>query len=122
VARLGIGDADGAATELASAARVGLLTKDMPVLAEVAISAAVLAGHAGDDRRAAVLLGASEAIRGRADRSHLDARALEDVLRARVGADAFGRLLAEGAAMTQEAAVELATTATPSGVRPTALG
>ncbi len=118
VARLGTGDADGAAAELASAARVGLLTKDMPVLAEVAVCAAVLAGHRGDDERAAGLLGAAEAIRGRADRSHLDAEALADVLRARMGADAFERLLAEGAAMTQEAAVELVTTVTRAGTLP----
>jgi predicted ATPase len=108
VARLGAGDAVGAADDLAGAARVGLPTKDMPVLAEVATAAAVLAHGRGHDEEAARLLGATVAIRGRADRSNRDAAALAETLRQALGADAFEEHRTQGAALDQEAAVALA--------------
>ncbi|MFC5677599.1 BTAD domain-containing putative transcriptional regulator [Aeromicrobium endophyticum] len=108
VARLGVGDAAGAARELAAAARVGLQTKDMPVLAEVAGAAAFLAHGRGHDEDAARLLGAAVAIRGRADRSNRDAAELAEALRRSLGPSAFERLRAEGAALDQQAAATLA--------------
>ena len=109
VARLGVGDAAGAAAELASAARVGLLTKDMPVMAEVATAAAVLARGRGRDEEAARLLGAAVAIRGRADRSNRDARALTQSLQQALGPE-LERLRSRGAGLDQEAAVAMVLT------------
>jgi predicted ATPase/DNA-binding SARP family transcriptional activator len=108
VARLGVGDPAGAARELAAAARVGLQTKDMPVLAEIAGAAAVLAHGRGHDEDAARLLGAAVAIRGRADRSNRDAAGLAEALRGSLGAGTFERLHAEGAALDQQDATALA--------------
>jgi predicted ATPase/DNA-binding SARP family transcriptional activator len=107
VARAGIGDLDGADRELVSAAAVGWTTKDMPVLADVAVAAAVLAHHHDRDDHSARLLGASEVIRGRGDRSNADARRLVDALRAGLGPETYERLHADGASMDQADAVGL---------------
>jgi predicted ATPase/DNA-binding SARP family transcriptional activator len=107
VARLGIGDATGAERELTSAGRAWLPTKDMPVLALVGAAAAVLEHHRGDDDEAARLLGATEAVRGRADRSDHDSVLLADALRRSLGDEGFERHRAGGAAMTRDDAVAL---------------
>ncbi|KQX74895.1 hypothetical protein ASD10_06695 [Aeromicrobium sp. Root472D3] len=114
LARAGVGDLAGADRQLESAARVGVATRDMPVLAEVAAAAAVLAHRNGRDREAARLLGASAAIRGRADRSNRDVAVLVEALGRSLGADELERLRSEGAALDQQAAVALVV---PGGAR-----
>ena len=108
VAHASRGDLAGADRELATGIRVALTTRDMPVMAEVAGAAAVVAHRHGQDERAALLLGASEAIRGRADRSNRDARAVVEALVRELGAESYERLRAQGAAMSREDAVALA--------------
>ena len=111
----GVDDLDRADRELESAVGVGLTTRDMPILAEVAGAAAILAHRRGRPEHAARLLGTTEAIRGRGDRSNRDARALAEALRSALGAGTFERLRAEGAAMQQADAVTLAL---PGGAGP----
>jgi predicted ATPase/DNA-binding SARP family transcriptional activator len=108
IARAGTGDLDGAEDGLDEAARTGLPTSDMPIVAEVATAAAVLAHCRGEDERAARLLGAADAIRGRADLSNLDARRVAQSVRARLGEARFTALLTEGTAMPKDQAVAFA--------------
>ncbi|MCL8253022.1 hypothetical protein AERO_16660, partial [Aeromicrobium fastidiosum] len=75
---------------------------------------AVLAHRNGRDREAARLLGASAAIRGRADRSNRDVAVLVEALGRSLGADELERLRSEGAALDQQAAVALVV---PGGAR-----
>jgi hypothetical protein len=105
IARAGTADLERADDELREAARLGLTTGDMPVMAEVASAAAVLAHHRGEDERAARLLGAADTIRGRADLSNVDALAVAQALRASLGGGRSDALVAEGLAMTQDEAV-----------------
>lgn len=108
VARASSSDLAGADRDLAAAARAGRLTRDMPIVAEVAVAAAALAHQHGDDERAARLVGASRVIRGRADLSNRDARELREVLASSLGSETCERLHAEGAAMDQASAIALA--------------
>ena len=108
VALAGTGDLDGAEDQLRVAASTGLTTTDMPIMAEVATAAAVVARHRGEGERAARLLGAADAIRGREDRSNADARTVADALRASLGAARCEELVAEGTAMSKDQAVAFA--------------
>lgn len=80
----------------------------MPIVSHVASSAAILAHLEGDSERAARVLGASEAIRGRADRMNLDVRKLVDSLRVSLGAECFEELHAEGRSLVRDEAIALA--------------
>ncbi|WP_159085905.1 BTAD domain-containing putative transcriptional regulator [Aeromicrobium chenweiae] len=104
----GSGDLAGADRELLDAASTGRRTRDMPVMAGVAVAAAVVAHHHGQDKRAARVLGATEVIRGRPDRSSRDMRDLSAALATTLGAEVFEALRSEGSAMTQEDAVAFA--------------
>ncbi|MCW2840062.1 MAG: AfsR family transcriptional regulator, partial [Aeromicrobium sp.] len=108
IARAGLGDLDGADRELAAACRSGLATRDMPVIAEIVGAAAVLAHGRGDDDHAARLLGASAAVRGRADRSNPITRGLGETLGSRLGEVRFAALTAEGADLDRDRAVAFA--------------
>jgi hypothetical protein len=108
VTRASSGDLDGARAELGTASRIGRRTRDMPVIAQVASSAAILSHLDGDDERAATVLGASEAIRGRADLLHVDLRALRDSLRASLGEERYEQLHAEGRSLVRDEAIDLA--------------
>ena len=108
VTRAFAGDLDGARSELAAAAIVGVRTRDMPIVSQVASSAAILAHLAGDDEHAARVLGASEAIRGRADRMNSDLRRLVDDLRTSLGAERYEELHAEGRSLVRDEAIALA--------------
>jgi predicted ATPase/DNA-binding SARP family transcriptional activator len=108
VARASSGDLDGARAELTDASSVAVRTRDMPVVSQVASALAVLAHLDGDDERAARVLGASEAIRGRADRMNSDVRQLIDGLRTSLGVARFEELHAEGRSLGRDEAIALA--------------
>jgi hypothetical protein len=80
----------------------------MPVVSQVASASAVLAHLDGDDERAARVLGASESIRGRADRMNSDVRRLIDDLRTSLGSERFEALHAEGRSLVRDEAIALA--------------
>jgi hypothetical protein len=102
------GEVDEARAELAAGADLAHATRDMPVLAYVAVMAAAVAHQTGNDAEAARLLGAAVAIRGREDLSNRDAQALAALLRESLGADRYAAVYAAGAGLGREAAVEYA--------------
>jgi predicted ATPase/DNA-binding SARP family transcriptional activator len=108
VARAGTGDLDGAENQLREAAETGLMTTDMPIMAEVTTAAAVLAHRRGEDERAARLLGAADVIRGRVDLSNIDARTVAQAVRRNLGEARFDDLVAEGMSMQKDHAVAFA--------------
>ena len=93
------GDLDAAAAHHAKAMTMAIASGDAPVIATVLVGFADLALHQ-DMRRAAVLLGASEGVRGLKDLSMLDYDRIERTARAALGAAAFDAAYAEGAATT----------------------
>jgi hypothetical protein len=103
-----LGEVDEAHQELAAAADIAHATRDMPVLAYVAVMAAAVAHQLGDDTEAARRLGTAVAIRGREDFSNRDAQALAAVLRESLGADRYAVLHAGGAELSRDAAVQYA--------------
>ncbi len=108
VARCGVGDFDLAQQELVTAGRVALDTRDMPIVAEVASAAAVLAHSAGDDERAARLVGIAESIRGRADLMNRDLRRLVETLQENLGLATYEALRADGLALERGEAIGMA--------------
>jgi hypothetical protein len=102
------GDLDGGRSELAVASRLAVRTRDMPIVSQVASTAAILAHLEGDHERSARVLGASEAIRGRADRMNPDVRRLIEDLRTSMGAERFEELHAEGRSLARDEAIALA--------------
>jgi predicted ATPase/DNA-binding SARP family transcriptional activator len=93
------GDLDAAAAHHARAMTMALASSDAPVIATVLVGFADLALHQ-DTRRAAVLLGASEGVRGLKDLSMLDYDRIEGAARTALGAAEFDAAYAEGAATT----------------------
>lgn len=108
VARAFAGDLEAARTELVGAATLAVRTRDMPVVSQVACASAILAHLEGDHERAAKALGASESIRGRADRMNNDVRRLVEELRMSLGAERFEQLHAEGRSLVRDEAIALA--------------
>jgi predicted ATPase len=104
------GDLEAARDELATASRIGRRTRDMPVIAQVASSAAILAQLDGDHERAAKVLGASEAIRGRADLMHPDLRELRVTLRRALGDERYEQVHGEGRSLARDEAIALVLT------------
>ena len=99
-----LGDAAAARAELAVALDAAVLSQDMPVLAfGLGASAALAHRLDGDAARAARLLGAAEAVRGRPDRSNVDAETLARELGEHLGAEAYRALFAEGDALREQA-------------------
>ena len=97
------GDAATARAQLRQAAQSAFLSRDMPVVAFVLVAGAVLAEKLDDDpERAARLLGTADAVRGRPDRTNLDAEALAQRLRARLGEERFANLAATGSTVPRE--------------------
>lgn len=115
VAYCGMGDLELAREELATAGRVALATKDMPIVAEVATASAVVAHGDGDDERAARLIGVAESVRGRADLMNRDLRKLAEALTRSLGAAAYDALRADGLALERSEAIELALPKPSSG-------
>lgn len=108
MSRASVGDLEGARSEVAHAAGLAVRTRDMPVVSQVACASAVLAHLDGDDERAARVVGASEAIRGRADRMSPDVNRLVDDLRTSLGVARFEELHAEGRSLVRDEAIALA--------------
>jgi predicted ATPase/DNA-binding SARP family transcriptional activator len=94
------GDVAGAAAHHEVAMALALRSNDAPVIAMVVVGIADLALHRGEPRRAAVLLGASDGVRGAKDLSMLDYVRLEAEVRAALGEDDFAAAYAEGHATT----------------------
>ncbi|MET1075339.1 MAG: BTAD domain-containing putative transcriptional regulator [Umezawaea sp.] len=99
-------DAAAAWTMLETATDRVLPTKDMPVLAKVAVAAAALHEHQGDHTAAALVLGAAEQLRGAPDVLNLDVAALDSVLRKEMGDAAYGAALAKGRGLDRASAID----------------
>ncbi|MCK2218588.1 winged helix-turn-helix domain-containing protein [Actinomadura sp. ATCC 31491] len=93
---LELGDPAGAERALARAYAAARRTRDLPILSQVAVHVAALAGSYGRQRDAAVLLGVAARLRGAHDRSDRQVRELTRRSRAALGADAFGAAYREG--------------------------
>lgn len=102
-----LGAMDAAFESLRQAIEAGVSTKDMPVVAQVAVAAAWVAAGAGHDRLAAERLGAADRIRGQADLMNWDAMTLAEQLREDLGDDGFEAGFAAGLGLDQDAAIEL---------------
>jgi predicted ATPase/DNA-binding SARP family transcriptional activator len=94
------GDLDGAAAHQAEAMALALGSNDAPVIAMMLVGLADLALHRGEPHRAAVLLGASEGVRGAKDLSLPDYVRVEAEVRAVLREDDFAAAYAEGRATT----------------------
>lgn len=103
-----VGDLGAARAEVVDAARVAVRTRDMPIVSQVATASAILAHLDGDEQRAARVLGAAEAIRGRADRMNPDVLRLMEDLRTSLGTERFEELYAEGRSLVRDDAIALA--------------
>ncbi|MCP9986085.1 AAA family ATPase [Streptomyces sudanensis] len=99
------GDVAAARSAAAGALRLALPLNDMWVLATVAELLAVVTLHEGGPERAARLLGTATALRGLADLGSPEVRALDGELTARLGAEEFRRVRAEGERLSREEAV-----------------
>lgn len=108
VAKACAGDLPAAYHELAAASRMALNTQDMPIVSDVVAAGAFIAARDGDGERAARLLGAADAIRGRADLMNHDARHLDVSLRSSLGDEGVTTLRRDGASLGLEAALALA--------------
>ncbi|WP_436788728.1 AfsR/SARP family transcriptional regulator [Yinghuangia sp. YIM S10712] len=81
--------------------------RDMPIVATVGEGLAWYAFHDGAPVRAAELLGASVAVRGHRDLASLDAERVTNEVRAALSQEEYDKAFARGAALSQQAAVEL---------------
>lgn len=108
VARACVGELDAALGELTRAGRLAITTQDMPIVADVVSAGAVIAHRLGDDERAARLLGAADAIRGRSDLMNRDVRELGLTLLSSLGADAVEAHRLDGATLDADSAIALA--------------
>ena len=92
------------------AARLGRTTKDMPIMANVAVVVARVTAAEGDDETAARLLGAARSLRGTDDLTQDDLRVLTASVRERIGDAAFEKAYESGAALGRDAALDLVDT------------
>ncbi|MFG6202682.1 ATP-binding protein, partial [Nonomuraea sp. JJY05] len=90
------GDLAGAQKALEKAYAAALQTRDLPILSQVAVNAAVLAEAHGRHHRSAVLLGAASRLRGAHDRTDRQVRELTRRGRAELGEEAFAAAYGEG--------------------------
>ncbi|MEV8363600.1 BTAD domain-containing putative transcriptional regulator [Streptomyces niveus] len=104
---LELGDPAGAARSLTTAYAAALATRDVPILAVVAVTTAALAEAYGRPHESAVLLGAAARLRGAHDPTDPQVRELTARGRAALGEEAFaaaygtGRRLDRGAATAE---------------------
>ncbi|MGB3440117.1 MAG: AfsR/SARP family transcriptional regulator, partial [Actinophytocola sp.] len=101
------GDLDAAASHHARAMELAIDSHDAPVVATVLVGFADLALCRGDARRAALLLGASEGVRGIKDLSMLDYERVEAGARAALGDAAFDEAYAVGRTTTVDTVRDL---------------
>jgi len=102
------GDVTAARAELATAAGIGLATRDMPIVSQLAASSAIIEGIEGDGELAARILGAADSIRGRVDLMNWNTQELAASLRESLGDAVYDGLYAEGFALDRDAAIALA--------------
>ncbi len=102
-----VGDLDVARDQHAAAFEAALRSVDAPVIAQVLVGLADLAVRDGDASRAAVLLGASEGVRGMRDLSQIDEVRVTEAARAVLGEDGFAEAYASGLGYTIETVPEL---------------
>ncbi|MFJ3791366.1 AfsR/SARP family transcriptional regulator [Kitasatospora sp. NPDC090091] len=94
--RLRTGDRPGARTALATAYTAALRTRDLPVLAVVAVHTAALADAHALHHQAALRLGAASRLRGTHDHTDPQVRDLTRTGRAALGTDTFAAAYEEG--------------------------
>ncbi len=90
------GDAAGAEAALARAYTAALESRDLPIMAMVAVTEAELAGLRGRHRDVALLLGAAARLRGAHDLSDRQIQALAAVAGTALGEDVFAAAYQEG--------------------------
>ncbi|PRY39556.1 BTAD domain-containing putative transcriptional regulator [Umezawaea tangerina] len=103
--RLALGDLAGADRALREAYTAALATRELPVLAPVAVTAAALAEASGRHHEAAVLLGAASRLRGTHDRTDGQVRDLSRRGRAALGEQEFAAAYAKGWELDARSAV-----------------
>lgn len=90
------GDAEGAEVALARAYRAALRSRDLPIMAMVAVTVAELAGLLGRHRDAALLLGAAARLRGTHDLSDRRIQAMITRVRTALSEDVFAAAYQDG--------------------------
>ncbi|MER6943750.1 BTAD domain-containing putative transcriptional regulator [Nonomuraea sp. NPDC000554] len=114
---LELGDGPGAEEALRRAYAAGVASKDMPIVATVAVTVAGLAAWYGRHRDVAVILGAAARLRGAHDRTDPQVRTLSGRGRAALGDERFAEAYEIG---WQLAALAALTRADPARLRRTA--
>ncbi|PRY21373.1 ATP-binding protein, partial [Pseudosporangium ferrugineum] len=94
--RLALGDPAGAESALEDAYAVALRTRDLPILAVVAVHAAAVAEAYGHRHESVVLLGAASRLRGAHDRTDPRIRGLTRRARAALGEERFAAAYTKG--------------------------
>ena len=98
------GDLGTAADDLTRAYRAGVLTRDRPILAGVAVSTAAFAEAIGRPQDAAEILGAAASLRGSDDRDDLSIARLRRSLTAGLGDDDYRTAYAAGRSLPADGA------------------
>jgi hypothetical protein len=101
------GDVEEAESTLRESAVHGRASDDMPIVAQVAVASACLAGAEGDLVLAARRLGAADSIRGVVDAMNREARELGASLREQMGPEAYEEAYADGLALERDEAIAL---------------
>ncbi|MFF0579215.1 BTAD domain-containing putative transcriptional regulator [Streptosporangium saharense] len=111
---LALGDLPGADRALREAYTAALVTRELPTLSQVAVTAAALAGARGQHHEAAVRLGAAARLRGAHD--HTDPRVRELTHRGQttLGEEAFAAAYTKGWELDTQTAMALADPASKS--------
>ncbi|GAA0968995.1 BTAD domain-containing putative transcriptional regulator [Acrocarpospora macrocephala] len=100
-----MGDLEAAAELVDQAANLTMIAKDMPVLARVGVAAAAVQARRGEPARGAVTLGATEQLRGAADRLNTEVVRVSGHLATVLGETAYGRAYANGVALARADAI-----------------
>ena len=100
------GDPVAAGRMVAEAAEFALSAKDMPVLAKVGVAVAAVLTAVDDPAGAALVLGASEQLRGAPDPLNHDVARLASSLREEMGGAAFDAAHSAGRALDRAAAID----------------
>jgi predicted ATPase/DNA-binding SARP family transcriptional activator len=108
------GDADAAEKAIMSAYPAAVQTRDMPIIAMVAVTAGGLAALRGRPRDAASLLGAAARLRGAHDHTDLHVAAVAAQARAALGDEGYGEAYASGWSLEESAAQSLVDPARPA--------
>ena len=104
------GDVAAARRWVAEAVLVGVAARDMPVIAIITVGWVAIAAAQGRYERAAELLGTSDSLRGRPDRSNVDAQRLAERLRAELGDERYAAAYARGNGLSRADALAFVST------------